>query len=88
MVTGRLVVGGSVLGTHPLASVTFDVSPTRGGVYRVRTDARGYFRFRGQPGVYYPVLPAHAGPPTDLRTFRVVAGRTTRVILNEDAAVW
>jgi hypothetical protein len=72
--------GGGLMMRRPAAHRSFVVSPVSGGVYRIITNASGRFHFRGRPGVYYP------RPSSGFTPFRVVAGRTTRVVLYVGAA--
>jgi hypothetical protein len=80
--------GGGLESRHPLAHHSFVVSPVSGGVYKITTNAMGQFHFRGRPGVYYPVAPTGFGDvvqSSGLTRFRVVAGKTTRVVIDVGA---
>jgi hypothetical protein len=86
-VLGTLVTGSSVIGAPPVRHGIFEVSSPAGGVYRITTNSYGQFRFRGRPGVYYPTITEY-GSRTDLKPFRVAAGRTIHVILYTNPNAW
>jgi hypothetical protein len=85
------VVGTLVRGTAdvvgPVGDRSFRIRLVGGGVFRVTTNADGRFRLRGRPGTYYPAF-AVLGSRSDRAAFRIVAGRTTHVVVNADPAAW
>jgi hypothetical protein len=86
-VVGTLVRGGTDAGYRPVADRSFGIRLVGGGVFEVTTNARGRFRFRGRPGTDYPAF-AVLGSRSDLAAFRIVAGRTTHVVVNSDSYAW
>jgi hypothetical protein len=81
------VRGASDAGYGPLARRTFALRRVGGGVVRVTTNAHGRFRFRGRPGIYYPAF-AVLGSRSDRAAFRIVAGRTTHIVVNSEPSAW
>jgi hypothetical protein len=86
-VLGTLVAGSSVIGTPPVRHGVFEVSSPTGGVYRITTNSYGQFRFRGRPGIYYPTI-IEFGSRTNLKPFRVAAGRTMHLVLYTNPTAW
>jgi hypothetical protein len=84
------LVEGVLAGIRPIAHHSFVVSPVSGGVYTITTNAKGLFHFRGRPGVYYPVDSSGFDSHSGLQPFRVVAGKTTHVVVSsvDTSAAW
>jgi hypothetical protein len=82
--------GGGLISRHPIAHHSFVVSPVSGGVYKITTNSKGQFHFRGRPGVYYPVDSSGYGSHSGLQPFRVVSGKTTHVVVSsiDTSAAW